>query len=129
VLESTSFRPLTYRGFLARPVTLFNGLRPKTTVGPPTEGSAAPWEMRRSRELVGHQPAARASGSRVARNSVTIARSGARDPKPNSGRTFLYYTVSTINNNDAETWPMGYTAETTPQSIGGSEVLLRNCRA
>ena len=60
---------------------------------------------------------------RVARNPY-----GFLDPEPGSEpkqwRTFLYYTVSPINNNPAETCN-GYTAsKTTVQSLGVSEVVI-----
>ena len=60
---------------------------------------------------------------RLARNPY-----GFLDPEPGSEpkqwRTFLYYTVSPINNNDAETCN-GYTAsKTTIQTLGVSEVVI-----
>ena len=60
---------------------------------------------------------------RVARNPY-----GFLDPEPGSEpkqwRTFLYYTVSPINNNPAETCN-GYTAsKITLQSLGVSEVVI-----
>jgi hypothetical protein len=60
---------------------------------------------------------------RVARNPY-----GFLDPEPGSEpkrwRTFLYYTVSPINNYDAETCN-GYTAsKTTVQTLGVSELVI-----
>jgi len=118
---ATRFRPLTYAGYWPDPYP-FNGQTGK---------------YRRSRRPKGPLPAAieTVTGS----GAVTTGGSGFRprlarnpygflDPDPGSEpkrwRTFLYYTVSPINNNDAETCN-GYTAsKTTLQTLGVSEMVI-----
>jgi hypothetical protein len=78
-------------------------------------------------ETIAENGAATLGGSgfrpRVARN-----RFGFLDPEPASEpkqwRTFLYYTITPINNSQSETCG-GYTAsKTTTQSLGVSEVVI-----
>lgn len=121
VAGSTRLRPLTYAGYWPDPYP-FNGQtgvyrRPARPQGP------LPVPI----ETVTESGAATVGGSgfrpRVARNPY-----GFLDPEPGSEpkqwRTFLYYTVSPINNKDAETCN-GYTAsKTTVQRLGVSEVVI-----
>jgi hypothetical protein len=118
---STRVRPLTYAGFWSDPYP-FNG----------QTGT-----YRRSRRPKGPLPAAIETITQS--GDVTTAGSGFRprvarnpygflDPEPGSApkqwRTFLYYTVSPINNLDVETCN-GYTAsKTTLQTLGVSEVVI-----
>jgi hypothetical protein len=118
---STRFRPLTYAGYWPDPYP-FNGQtgmyrRSRRPKGP----------LRVAIETVTESGAVTTGGSgfrpRVSRNPY-----GFLDPEPGSEpkqwRTFLYYTVSLINNEDAETCN-GYTAsKTTIQKLGVSEVVI-----
>jgi hypothetical protein len=121
VVGSTRFRPLTYAGYWPDPYP-YNGQ---------TE------TYRRSRRPKGPLPVA--IETITENGAVTIGGSGFRprlarnpygflDPEPGSEpkqwRTFLYYTVTPINNSDNETCN-GYTAsKTTVQSLGVSEVVI-----
>jgi hypothetical protein len=121
VAGSTRLRPLTYAGYWPDPYP-FNGQtgsyrRSRRPKGP----------LPVAIETVTESGAATVGGSgfrpRLARNPY-----GFLDPEPGSEpkqwRTFLYYTVSPINNNDAETCN-GYTAsKITLQSVGVSEVVI-----
>jgi hypothetical protein len=118
---STRFRPLRYAGYWPDPYPL-NG---QTGI------------LRRSRRPTGPLPVAIETVTES--GAVTVGGSGFRprlarnpngflDPEPGSEpkqwRTFLYYTVSPINNTDAETCN-GYTAsKTTVQKLGVSEVVI-----
>jgi hypothetical protein len=118
---STRFRPLAYVGYWPDPYP-YNG---QTGV------------YRRTRRPKGPLPAAietiTDSGSVIAGGSgfrPRVARNpyGFLDPEPGSEpkqwRTFVYYTVSLINNKDSETCS-GYTAsKTTVQKLGVSEVVI-----
>jgi hypothetical protein len=118
---STRLRPLTYAGYWPDPY--------------PYNGETGAY--RRSRRPQGPMPVAIETITES--GAVTVGGSGFRprlarnpygflDPEPDSDpkqwRTFLYYTVSPINNNSSETCN-GYTAsKTTSQSIGVTEVVI-----
>jgi hypothetical protein len=118
---STRLRPLSYAGYWPDPYP-YNG----------QTGS-----YRRARRPQGPLPVAIETITET--GAVTVGGSGFRprlarnpygflDPEPDSDpkqwRTFLYYTISPINNNSSETCN-GYTAsKTISQSIGVTEVVI-----
>ena len=121
VAGSTRSRPLAYAGYWPDPFP-FNGQtgtyrrvrRPQGPLPVPVETITETGEITVGGS--GFRP-------RMARNPY-----GFLDPEPGSEpkqwRTFLYYTISPINNNPAETCT-GYTAsKTTQQSLGVSEVVI-----
>ena len=121
VAGSTRLRPLTYVGYWPDPYP-FNG-----QTGTYRRSRRARGPLPVSIETVTESGDVATGGSgfrpRVARNPY-----GFLDPEPGSEpkqwRTFLYYTVSPINNNPAETCN-GYTAsKITTQSLGVSEVVI-----
>jgi hypothetical protein len=121
VAGSTRLRPLTYAGYWPDPYP-FNG---QTGTYRRTRRPKGPLPV--AIETISENGAVTAGGSgfrpRLARNPY-----GFLDPEPGSEpkqwRTFLYYTVSPINNIDAETCN-GYTAsKTTVQKLGVSEVVI-----
>lgn len=121
VAGSTRLRPLTYAAYWPDPYP-FNGQtgtyrRLRHARGP------MPAEIETITESGGVTTGGSGFRPRVARNPY-----GFLDPEPGSDpkewHTFLYYTVSPINNNDAETCN-GYTAsKTSVQSLGVSEVVI-----
>jgi hypothetical protein len=121
VAGSTRFRPLTYVGYWPDPYP-FNG-----QTGTYRRSRRAKGPLPVAIETVTESGDVTNGGSgfrpRLARNPY-----GFLDPEagsePKQWRTFLYYTVSPINNNPAETCN-GYTAsKTTSQSVGVSEVVI-----
>jgi hypothetical protein len=121
VAGSTRLRPLTYVGYWPDPYP-FNG-----QTGTYRRSRRAKGPLPVAIETITESGDAAVGGSgfrpRVARNPY-----GFLDPEPESEpkqwRTFLYYTVSPINNSQVETCN-GYTAsKITVQSLGVSEVVI-----
>jgi hypothetical protein len=118
---STRFRPLAYAGYWPDPYP-YNGQtgayrHPRRPQGP------LPVAIETITESGGVTVGGSGFRPRLARNPY-----GFLDPEPGSDpkqwHTFLYYTVSPINNNPAETCT-GYTAsKVTLQSIGVTEVWI-----
>jgi hypothetical protein len=121
VAGSTRFRPLTYAGYWPDPYP-FNGQtgryrRPRLPVGP----------LPVAIETVTDSGSVTVGGSgfrpRLARNPY-----GFLDPEPGSKpkqwRTFLYYTVSPINNKDSDACTGSTASKTTVQRLGVSEVVI-----
>jgi hypothetical protein len=121
VTGSTRYRPLKYAGYWPDPYP-FNG-----QTGVYRRSGSPKGPLAAAIETVSETGAATVGGSgfrpRVARNPY-----GFLDPEPGSDpkqwRTFLYYTITPINNSQSETCG-GYTAsKTTSQSLGVSEVVI-----